>query len=122
MTKAISLKTKLTTPRFDETRAWYQDFFELEALEEWELPDDRGCILGISGADGEAMLEIYKGEAFEFSGLSLQFRVADVYSFTIPPEPRFAHRGPESRPWGSHYLFLTDPNGVSVVVFSGTSL
>src|SRR5688572_25141328 len=101
MTLVTSLKTKLTTPRFEETRAWYQDIFKFAVLEEWNLPGDRGCILGISDADGEALLEIHEGEtAIEFSGLSLQFRVEDVYSFPISPEPRFAHRGPEVRPWG----------------------
>jgi catechol 2,3-dioxygenase-like lactoylglutathione lyase family enzyme len=118
-----SLKTKLTTTRFEESCAWYQDLFGLTVLEEWDLPGDKGCILGISGAEGEALLEIFHGAGvFEYSGLSLQFRVEDVNSFVIPLEPRFAHRGPEVRPWGSHYLFLNDPNGVSVVVFSGTSL
>ena len=78
-----------------------------------------------AAADGrnEALLEIYYGERpFESSGLSLQFRVDDVDRFEVPDEPRYAHRGPEQRPWGSRYLFLIDPNGISVVVFSGTSL
>jgi catechol 2,3-dioxygenase-like lactoylglutathione lyase family enzyme len=123
MSALVSLKTKITTPRFDETRDWYRDLLDLTVLEEWDEPGDRGCILGLGGHSSEALLEIYAGQdATEFSGLSLQFRVSDVDCFDIPAEPRYARRGPEDRPWGSRYLFLTDPNGVSVVIFSGTSL
>lgn len=119
----LSLKTRITTPRFEETRDWYRDLLDLTVLEEWDEPGDKGCILGIGDADGEAFLEIYhKEQASDFAGLSLQFRVEDVDRFAVPEEPRFAHRGPEQRPWGSRYLFLTDPNGVMVVIFSGTSL
>lgn len=123
MANAFGLKTKLITPRFDETRDWYRDLFELVLLEEWDEPGDKGCILGLANDAGEAFLEVYYGEqASDFSGISLQFRVDDVDRFDVPDEPRYAHRGPEQRPWGSRYLFLTDPNGISVVVFSGTSL
>ncbi len=123
MSAPLSLKTKLSTPRFVETRDWYCDLFRLDVLEEWDEPADRGCILGWAGVAGEALLEIYHcDEPQSFAGLSLQFRVDDVAAFAVPDEARFAHRGPVDRPWGSQYLFFSDPNGVSVVVFSGTSL
>lgn len=121
--RPISLKTKIVTPRLEETRGWYRDLLGLEVLEEWDEPGDRGCILGLGGTGGDAFLEIYHAEdGADHSGLSLQFRIEDVTAFTVPDEPRFQHRGPEDRPWGSRYLFLTDPNGISVVVFSGSSL
>lgn len=123
MTTPISLKTKIITPRLAETRDWYRDLLGLAVLEQWDEPADRGCILGFGGADSEALLEIYSGTGeADFSGLSLQFRVDDVDRLDIADEPRFARRGPEDRPWGSRYLFLADPNGISVVIFSGTSL
>jgi catechol 2,3-dioxygenase-like lactoylglutathione lyase family enzyme len=123
MIRPFSLKTKVITSRFDATRDWYRDLLRLQILEEWDEPGDKGCILGLGGSSREALLEIYAGQgAADFSGLSLQFRVADVDRFVVPDEPRFAARGPEDRPWGSRYLFLADPNGIPVVIFSGTSL
>lgn len=123
MTRPISLKTKIVTNRFDDTRDWYRDLLRLQILEEWDQPGDKGCILGLGGSAREALLEIYFGEqASNYSALSLQFRVTDVDRLAIPSEARFAARGPEDRPWGSRYLFLTDPNEISVVIFSGTSL
>lgn len=123
MNGILSLKTEIITPRFAETCDWYRDLFGLELLEQWDEPLDRGCILGFGGPEGQALLEIhYSPIEADFSGLSLQVRVDDVDRFDVPDEPRFACRGPEARPWGSRYLFLTDPNGISVVIFSGTSL
>ena len=123
MSAPLSLKTRLGTPLLLETRDWYRDLFGLELLEEWDEPGDRGCILGLPGGARQALLEIcHCATACHFAGMSLQFRVEDVDAFAVPDEQRFASRGPEDRPWGSRYLFLTDPNGVSVVIFSGSSL
>ena len=119
----ISLKTRITTSRLEETMAWYRDLLGLEVAEQWNEPDDRGCILALPGGAGEALLEIYERPASAgLADLSLQFRVADVDAFRPPDEPRFASRGPVDRPWGSRYLFFTDPNGIVVVLFSGRSL
>ena len=123
MTARLSLKTRLSTPLLAETCDWYRDLFGLELLEEWDEPGDRGCILGFPGGVSQALLEIHHCKTgSNFAGLSLQFRVDDINAFALPKDQRFASRGPEDRPWGSRYLFLTDPNGVSVVVFSGASL
>ena len=119
----LSLKTKITTPRLAETIAWYRDLLAMEIAEEWDELADKGCILALRGGKGEAFLEIYDGPVVSgFSNVSLQIRVDDIDAFPIPDEPRFANRGPFDRPWGSRYLFFTDPNGISVVLFSGTAL
>lgn len=123
MTSLLSLKTKIVTPRVEETRDWYRDLLGMTLVEEWDEPADKGCILALSSAGGEAFLEIYHGHGSRnFSDLSLQFRVDDVDHFAAPCDPRFASEGPIDRSWGSRYLFFTDPNGISVVVFSGSSL
>ncbi len=122
MPTPLSLKTRLSTPLLRETRDWYRDLFGLELIEEWNQAGDSGCILGLPGHGNQALLEIHHCETgFDFGGLSLQVRVDDVDAFIPPDDMRFANRGPEDRPWGSRYVFFTDPNGVSVIVFSGTS-
>ena len=123
MTSLLSMKTRIVTPKVEETRDWYRDLLGLTVLEEWDEPDDFGCILGLRGSPGEALLEIHRGSnAGDFSGTGLQFRVADVDAFTVPRDERFRSRGPLDRPWGSRYLFFADPNGIAVVIFSGNSL
>jgi len=115
-----SLKTKITTPRIQETRDFYASLFGLVVAEAWDEPGDRGCILAFPDGKGEAFIEIYHGEAgSEFSGLSLQLRTADLDGFAAGLPPELARRGPVERPWGSRYLYLTDPNGIGIVVFEG---
>lgn len=123
MPALLSMKTKIMTPRVAATRDWYRDLFGLTVLEEWNDLNDRGCILGLRGTAGEALLEIHhQSKGSDFSGMGLQFRVDDLDAFAAPQDARFRSRGPVIRPWGSRYLFFADPNGISVVVFCGSSL
>lgn len=123
MTALLSMKTKIVTSRVEATRDWYRDLFGLTVLEEWNDPDDCGCILGLRSTAGEALLEVHRqASGSDYSGMGLQFRVEDVDAFVVPDDERFRPRGPVARPWGSRYLFFVDPNGISVVVFSGSSL
>ena len=119
----LSMKTKIVTSRVGETRDWYRDLFGLVVLEEWDDPEDCGCILGLRSTPGEALLEVHRGQGeCDYSGFSLQFRVDDVDAFVVPEDEHFRCRGPLDRPWGSRYLFFADPNGMTVVLFSGSSL
>ena len=115
-----ALKTKIITPRFDETLAYYAGLPGLALVEQWDEPDDRGAILGIAGGAEEAFLEIYSGPGpADFSDLSLQFRTADVDAFRAAIAGNYACEGPVDRPWGSRYLYLADPNGIRIIVYSG---
>ena len=115
-----ALKTKLTTTRLDETRDWYRAVCGMRIVEEWDEPGDCGCILAFAEGPEQALLEIYRGErASDFSGLSLQFRVADIVAFEAVLPRDVPRRGPVKRPWGSRYLYLDDPNGVAVIVYQG---
>ena len=115
-----SIKTKIITPRLAETRAFYETCLGMHVVEEWDEADDVGCILALAGGGREALLEIYQGsEAHGFGGISLQFRTEDLAAFQAALPAGTQARGPVDRPWGSTYLYLTDPNGVAVVVFTG---
>lgn len=117
---AFSLKSKITTPRLAETRDYYIRLFDMVIAEEWDSPDDKGVILAFRDGRQEAFLEIYDGEVeHDFSGLSLQFKTEDLTAFAEGLDPDVERRGPVKRPWGSHYLYLTDPNGVAIIVYEG---
>ncbi len=115
-----SLKTKITTPKFAETCAWYERLFGMIVAEAWDEQGDRGAILVFPGGQGEALLEIYHGETpADFTGLSLQFRVDDLEEFRRALPADVPYGGPNKRPWGSTYLYLRDPNDIAIVVFEG---
>lgn len=116
----LTLKTKIVTPKLAETRDFYVRGLSLEVVEEWDEGEHAGCILAIPAGRGEAYLEICQGGAVhDFSGLSLQFHTADLAAFRASLPPGVDARGPIQRPWGSTYLYLTDPNGIAVIVFEG---
>lgn len=115
-----SLKTKIVTARLSKTREFYTRLLGLRVVEEWNEDGDVGCIVAFDASDGQAFLELYEGSAdHDYSGLSLQFRTEDLSAFQAGLPADVDARGPASRPWGSTYLYLSDPNGISVVVFEG---
>jgi catechol 2,3-dioxygenase-like lactoylglutathione lyase family enzyme len=114
----LSLKTRISTPDYLSTRAFYERVFGMVVAEEWDEPGDAGVILAFKNGKHETLLEICRVDhAMDFSGLSLQFRVGSLSDFmaTLPSE--IDSQGPQPRPWGSTYLYLRDPNGILIVVY-----
>lgn len=92
----------------------------MHVVEEWHGDSGVGCILALEGNGREALLEIsHTTRPADFSGLSLQFRTEDLAGFIAALPAGTQVRGPTMRPWGSTYLYLSDPNGISIVVFEG---
>ncbi|MEO0998042.1 MAG: VOC family protein [Pseudomonadota bacterium] len=116
----MSLKTKISTPLFDESVRYYRAAFAMTVAEQWDKPDDKGAILVFGDSRDEALLEVYYSEEpHDFSGLSLQFRVDDLAAFLSRLPDSFAREGPRPRPWGSTYLYLRDPNDILIIVYEG---
>ena len=114
---------------------FYGENLGLTIVEQWNKYDDRGVIFGLDlNKNSKAFLELgYTQEAKDYSGLSIQIRVdsllvaiekfSDAVKFKGPVGPKapMASIGSiEERPWGSKYLYLTDPAGVSVILYEGT--
>ena len=115
-----SLKTKISTPRYLETRTYYETVFGMTVAEEWKEPGDVGVILAFPGGRQEAFLEIYDvEEQRQYDGLSLQFRVDSITDFMKRLPGNIEFEGPTGRPWGSTYLYLRDPNDIQVIVYEG---
>lgn len=116
----LSLKTKISTPLIEESVGWYKAVFGMVVAEQWNSPGDRGAILAFNANRTEAFLEIYHcEESHDFAGLSLQFRVQSMDRFIEGLPASIEYEGPKPRPWGSTYLYLRDPNGVSIIVYEG---
>ncbi len=74
------LKTRIETPFFQESIAFYSEHLGMTVLESWDENGDKGVILGLgSSAEGEAFLELaYVETRKTYEGISLQFRVHDL--------------------------------------------
>jgi catechol 2,3-dioxygenase-like lactoylglutathione lyase family enzyme len=115
-----AFKTKIVTSKLDETCGFFVTCLGMQIVERWDNANDVGCILSLADDGAAALLEIYEGtQVHDFSGLSLQFRTGDLAAFKAGLPSTIECHGPTPRPWGSSYLYLTDPNGISVIVFDG---
>ena len=116
----FSLKIKISTTRYPETREFYEQVFGMRVAEEWDDPGDRGVILTFSQRKDEAFLEIYDvNQQHSFAGLSLQFRVSQLDEFVKGLPDSMSFEGPTPRPWGSTYLYFNDPNDIQIIVYEG---
>lgn len=116
----MSLKTKVSTPRWRESVAFYCSHFGMSVVEEWDEHNDQGAILAFRNGCREAFLELCRVDKVQdLSGLSLQFKVQDIESFVRKMPTNLEYEGPKTRPWGSTYVYLHDPAGVLVIVYEG---
>lgn len=117
----MGLKTRIETSEYERSLTFYTEILGLTVLGSWDETGDRGTILGLPGsARPEAFLELAdSADPASLSGVSLQLRVLDLEPIIARLRGRWEFRGPVERPWGSTYLYLTDPAGVSIIVFEG---
>jgi len=118
---ATGLKTRIETPSFQQSVAFYTELIGMTVLDSWNEADDEGAILGLGRpGEAEAFLELAPAdEPRNCEGMSLQFRVSDIAVAAGRLQGKVEFRGPEKRPWGSTYLGLKDPNGISVILYEG---
>ena len=122
-----SLKTVIRCRDLARSRELYVDLLGLELVEEWDQPDDRGCILSFGGnggflellevATGHASHEQTSADAGGAGSFELQMRVDEVDMWIGRLEGRVSAEGPVTRPWGNRYLWFRDPDGVRIALF-----
>ncbi len=115
------LKTRIETPSLQESISFYSELLGMTVLDSWDDDGDKGAILGVgSTVGGEAFLELgYVETARSYEGISLQFRVQDIYNTADKLRDQWDFEGPVERPWGSKYMYLEDPTGVQVILYEG---
>jgi catechol 2,3-dioxygenase-like lactoylglutathione lyase family enzyme len=114
------LKVRLQTADVDDTIHFYRDVLGLQVVDQWSEEGDAGVIFGLEGAAGTAFLEFGQTGSPDNGVASVQLRVVDMAEFLARLGDRWEADGPHERPWGSVYAYLTDPNGVQVIVYVGT--
>ena len=112
---ATGLKTRVETSLFQESIAFYTELIGMTILESWNEADDKGIILGLRRPGEVATyLELASADNVRvYEGLSLQFRVSDIAATADRLRGEVEFRGPEKKPWGSTYMYLEDPTGIS---------
>ena len=113
-----AIKTRIETALFDETLDFYRSIIGLRVVDQFE--ESPGAILSVSDELSEGFLEIAFSETPRTaSEVSLQFRTPDINQFVEGIFGKVEYKGPQYKPWGSKYVYMKDPNGVSVIVYEG---
>jgi len=114
------IKTRIETDRYQETLHFYSELLGLKVIREWNDGADTGAVLGLPDTDASGYLEIAAvPEARASSGFCLQFRTDELNKSMHELAGKVEHSLPEVKPWGSTYVYLTDPAGNRVIVFEG---
>jgi len=127
----LSMKTVIRTKDLEASKAFYTQLLELKTVEEYDDGDGaRGCIVRVGPEGSTAFLELseiaathyYFKPAFHQSFLNdkadIQIRTTAVsYWADRLKRHNWEARGPVLRPWGSHYLYLRDPDGLQLIIY-----
>lgn len=120
-TNLTAIKTRIGTASIEDSLKFYSEFIGLTVLEQWSEDGDKGAILGLSPSEGgQAFLELgHDDEPKKYEGVSIQIRVnsLDEVLHSIRGNVNFSE--PAIRPWGSKYIYLLDPSGVTVILYEG---
>jgi len=124
------LKTVIRTSDFNRSKEFYVSFLNLKILEEYDDENgSRGCILGLSTENNNALIEISEIKAthdfyqpafdrtIDNDKIEIQIRTNSVDYWTDRLNNVWETKGPIDRPWGSRYLYLRDPDGIRIVIY-----
>ena len=115
------LKVRIETNLLKESIEFYSEYLGLTILDQWDEQGDSGVILGLdSKLNSKAFLEFgYKNIPNNYLGVSIQIRVNSLVDAMRKLQGKVKFSEPEERPWGSRYLYLIDPNGITVILYQG---
>jgi len=115
------IKVRIETPLLEKSVKFYSDYLGLKIMEQWHDEGDRGVILGLtSNVNNQAFIELsYEKQPKNNIGMSIQIRVNSLDDIMNEIRGKINFSKPEMRPWGSKYLYLVDPIGITVILFEG---
>ena len=126
----LSLKTVIRTKNFEASKTFYTQILNLKIVEEYNDGNgSKGVIVRLGPQGSNAFLEISEitadhsyyqkafSESFENDKADIQLRTDNVNYWANLLHEKWKARGPVLRPWGSHYLYLRDPDGLQIIIY-----
>ena len=126
----MSLKTVIRTKNFEASKAFYTEILNFEIAEEYNDGNgSKGVILRFGPEGSNAFLEISEitedhsfyqkafSDSFKNDKTDIQLRTDDVHHWAMRLQEKWEARGPIPRPWGSHYLYIRDPDGLQIIIY-----
>ncbi|MDH3710716.1 MAG: VOC family protein [Cyclobacteriaceae bacterium] len=127
MNAFLECKATIRTRDYTASCHFYQQILGLDLIESWQDAQDRGSIFRLDKRGG-SLLEIselgtrhesYRAEFAQPATMKMDLQMAtdDLQHWVEKLQGNWEFRGPVSRPWGSEYLYLKDPDGVQVIIY-----
>jgi len=125
-----SLKTVIRTKDFEASKRFYTQVLNLQIIEDYDDGNgSKGLIMRFGPEGSNAFFEIseimddhnYYQKAFseniENDKSGIQLRTDNVAYWAARLKDKWNARGPITRPWSSHYLYLRDPDGLQIIIY-----
>lgn len=129
-TSLLSCKTVIRTKDFKSSKSFYTQLLNLSIIEEYnDNNGSRGIIFRFGEEGSNALLEVSEikehhgyyqeqfSENFNNNKSSIQLRTDDVFKWASILNKVWETKGPILRPWGSYYLYLSDPDGLQIIIY-----
>jgi|TARA_Y100001968_G_scaffold289888_1_gene293238 catechol 2,3-dioxygenase-like lactoylglutathione lyase family enzyme len=110
------VKTRLETKYYDLSISFYTAL-GLKILTQWHDDNDQGAILSPLGTDSTQLEIAYSPTAKTNPAFSLQIEVDNIHQALSALPALAGISGPVKRPWGSLYVYLSDPSGNQVILY-----
>ncbi len=125
------VKTVIRVRNFNSSINFYNNILRFSIKETWTDTGAKGCILQI---DNNSYIEIQEintenssyissySENVQGNKIELQIQVEDIgYWKDLLTHSKWPFRGPDDKTWGSKYLYVNDPDGLSIVFYQEIS-
>lgn len=121
--KANEFRFVFTARDFDRSVSFYEQTLEMKRIGEWDRQDSRGALLS---AGGNAVVEIlgaasgatYEGPAPSGMFLAIEVDEVDTWYQRLVEAGVEVAGPPRDEPWGHRTIRMSDPDGVSVALYS----
>ncbi len=122
----LGQKTVIRTRDFKSSCTFYKEVLGLEIAESWNNDLDCGCIFSTGGSGSIEISYLEPGHDYFRSvftapaslKMDIQLATKDMDGWVNRLSPLWEYKGPVSRPWGTQYLYLRDPDDVQIIIYS----
>jgi catechol 2,3-dioxygenase-like lactoylglutathione lyase family enzyme len=124
----LDVKVVVRCRDYHASFGFYRDVLGLSVEEQWDEPDDAGCIFA-PDADSAGLIEIYEmteqderydpafSQPLSNDKIDIQLRTSDLDRWVDRLGGRWAFSGPETTPWGHRWIKLRDPDNLLIAIY-----
>jgi uncharacterized glyoxalase superfamily protein PhnB len=126
---AIAVRIVRHTDNFEAMVRFYREGLDMELVQSWDRPGNRGALLSPGDAPGDTLIEVLDLNDEAVSGvapvnivLSLEVEDVDRWHEQALASGVPVARGLEDAPWGHRSFGVDDPDGFRIWIYQDTGV